>query len=107
MSQETRLNPLQKPAYMGIMFLVLPVVVITGFVMANPTSSTGVLNYIGLENIDILFYAHLLAGFFVFAFLVGHVYLATTGETIWQHFEVMITGRHKHYKVKNGEKSAE
>ncbi len=103
MSKDSRLNPLQKPAYFGVMFLVLPVVIITGFLMANPVTSAPVLNYIGLENMNVIFILHLIAGFFMFAFLLGHIYLATTGDTLLQHFEVMITGKHKHYKYKKAE----
>lgn len=100
MTREARLNPMQKPAYMGIMFGVLPLVIITGFLMANPLLSAPVIKFIGLENMNIVFIIHLVAAFAIFAFLVGHIYLATTGDTVLQHFEVMITGKHKHYSYK-------
>ncbi len=100
MTRDSRLNPMQKPAYMGIMFGVLPVIVITGFLMANPITAAPVIKFIGLENMDIVFIIHLVAAFAIFAFLVGHLYLATTGDTVLQHFEVMINGRHKHYSYK-------
>ncbi|MFH2132561.1 MAG: hypothetical protein ABIK68_19445, partial [bacterium] len=52
----------------------------------------------GQEIINYVFYMHLISAFGILAFLLGHLYLATTGDTVKQHFEVMLTGFHRVYK---------
>jgi len=101
MKKEARLNPLQKPAYFGIMFGLLPVVIITGFTLLRPDIMGFLIGWIGgLENMKFIFIIHLISAFGLLAFLLGHLYLATTGDKVKQHFEVMITGFNRIYKYR-------
>jgi thiosulfate reductase cytochrome b subunit len=101
MKKEKRLNPLQKPAYFGIMFGLMPVVVLSGFILLRPDIMGFFIIWIGgLENMKFIFIIHLVSAFGMLAFLLGHLYLATTGDKVKQHFEVMITGSHRIYKVR-------
>ena len=103
MVREHRLNPLQKPAYLSIMFGLMPVIVITGLVLMRPDWMSFLISWIGgQENVKYIFYLHLISAFGVLAFLLGHLYLATTGDTIKQHYEVMLTGFHRVYKYHRG-----
>lgn len=99
MKKGARLNPLQKPAYFGIMFGLMPIVVLTGFTLLRPGIMGFLITWIGgLENMKFIFIIHLISAFGLLAFLLGHIYLATTGDKVKQHFEVMITGFHRIYK---------
>lgn len=99
MVKEHRLNPLQKPAYFSIMFGLVPVLILTGLVLMRPDWTSFLINWIGgQENVRYVFYLHLVSAFGILAFLVGHLYLATTGDTVKQHYEVMVTGFHRVYK---------
>ncbi|MBU2643967.1 cytochrome b/b6 domain-containing protein [bacterium] len=99
MVKEHRLNPLQKPAYFSVMFGLMPVILITGLIMMRPDTMSFLINWMGgQENIKYVFYLHLISAFGILAFLLGHLYLATTGDTVKQHFEVMLTGFHRVYK---------
>ena len=81
-SPERRLNPMQKLAYIQVMFLAMPAQMITGFIlMGSGTSMKMALIIHGV-----------LALFFVL-FIVGHIYLATTGHTPLAYFKEMITGK--------------
>jgi len=103
MVKEHRLNPLQKPAYFSIMFGLVPVIIITGLVLMRPDWMSFLISWIGgQENVKYVFYLHLISAFGVLAFLLGHLYLATTGDTIKQHYEVMLTGFHRVYKYHRG-----
>ena len=98
MTKGGRLNPMQKIAYFMIMFTLLPLVVTTGFFLMRPDVMAPIIAFFGLENMKVMFIAHLIGAFGMLAFVLGHIYLATTGDTIGQHFEVMISGYHKVYK---------
>ncbi|NQU64638.1 MAG: cytochrome b/b6 domain-containing protein [SAR324 cluster bacterium] len=99
MVKEHRLNPMQKPAYLSVMFGLLPVIIITGLILMRPDLMSFLISWIGgQENVKYVFYLHLISAFGALAFLMGHLYLATTGDTVRQHFEVMLTGFHRVYK---------
>ncbi|MBU2509714.1 cytochrome b/b6 domain-containing protein [bacterium] len=101
MKKDNRLNPLQKPAYFSIMFGLMPVVVLTGFTLLRPDIMGFLIGWIGgLENMKYIFILHLISAFGMLAFLIGHLYLASTGDNVKQHFEVMITGFHRIYKYR-------
>ena len=53
-----------------------------------------------MENMKVVFILHLCAAFAMAAYLFGHLYLATTGDKISQHYKVMITGNHDEYARK-------
>jgi len=101
MKRDNRLNPLQKVAYFGVMFGLMPLVVITGMILIKPAWLNFIVSYIGMENMKWIFMAHLVGAFGVVAFLIGHVYLGTTGDTLSQHFEVMVNGYHKVYSYRS------
>jgi thiosulfate reductase cytochrome b subunit len=98
MERKNRLNPLQKMAYFSVMFFLVPFVGITGIILLSPDLMGFLMNYLGMENMKYVFVLHLISAFAMVSYLFGHIYLATTGDTIKQHFEVMITGYHKVYK---------
>jgi len=98
MEKSNRLNPLQKLAYFGVMFTLVPLLACTGIVLLFPGFMGFFVNYIGMANMKYVFILHLISAFGIAAFLFGHIYLATTGDKVKQHFELMITGYHKVYK---------
>jgi thiosulfate reductase cytochrome b subunit len=87
---ETRkFNPLQKWTYLGVMVVLLPVQVLTGlalFFVIQRWQDAGPA-YLGVLGVTHTAFAILLT-----VFLLGHVYLATTGDTPWAHFKMMFTG---------------
>ena len=106
MKQRHRLNPLQKMAYFSVMFFLAPFVGFTGITLLLPKVMEFFVIFIGLENMKYVFILHTLSAFAMVSYLLGHIYLATTGDTIKQHFEVMITGYHKIYTyVRNNKKA--
>ncbi len=98
MKFENRLNPLQKVAYFSIMFFLIPFVGFTGFVLLEPELMSFVVKSFGMENMKYVFIAHLAGAFAMAAYLFGHLYLATTGDKVSQHYKVMVTGYHDEYK---------
>ena len=100
MEVTARLNPLQKLAYFGVMFFLVPLVAFTGLVLVAPELMSFFVNFIGLENMKFVFIFHLCGAFGMVAYLFGHIYLGTTGDKPAQHYKVIFTGYHDVYKYK-------
>ena len=85
-----KLNPLQRLAYLGFKVLIIPVQVSTGalyFFYPN-------LNGAGWPpaSLRVIAGLHVLGAFGLLAFLVGHVYLTTTGQTPFSNMKAMLKG---------------
>lgn len=87
-TEQSKFNPLQQVAYLGIMYGLLPLLIITGLMTLNPTWFPTIRHSILQLH---LFFA-VIGLFFVFA----HLYLCTTGRTFTQTFKSMIDGYHRH-----------
>lgn len=89
----SKLNPLQKIAYLGLKLLVIPVMVTSGllYMFYRYPTKYGVesINITTLKYIAII---HTLGALFLVAFVIGHVYLTTTGEKIFTNLNAMLTG---------------
>jgi len=89
-SARRRLNPLQQIVYLAILNVLLPLQVLTGLVMWIAQYSPQVLALFG--GLSGLAAIHMLGAWLFMAFMLAHVYLATTGPKVWSHFVTMITG---------------
>ncbi len=85
----SKLNPLQRLAYAGLKIVIIPVMVVSGFLYYyyNDWPSLGI--HLKLGSVAKI---HTFFAFLFVAFLVGHLYLTTTGETIFSNIKAMITG---------------
>ncbi len=88
-----KLNPLQVLTYLGFKLVLIPIVVISGILyMLNKyvdQDSIIVISSIPLRSIAIW---HTFGALLLVAFLIIHVYMTTTGETITSNLKAMITG---------------
>ncbi len=89
-SLDNKFNAIQKMSYLFIMFLFLPLVIISGIVLMNIAPLRGWIILIG--GIKFLVDAHYLIACSFFAFLCVHIYMATLGHTPFAHFKQMWTG---------------
>jgi thiosulfate reductase cytochrome b subunit len=96
---ERRFNPLQKVTYAGVMYVVFPVLVGTGIVLLFPHVLPERLG--GRPAVWWFATAHYLSAVAMVAFLLGHIYLATTGDRVRYHFVAMITGLHRRHVRKD------
>ncbi len=90
-SEDNKFNPLQKLSYLQFQGFLLPILLISGLLYMYPQYFKGVINAIG--GMQVLAIVHIILGGLFAAFLVAHIYLATTGETIGENFKAIITGR--------------
>jgi len=89
-TQTRKHNPLQLLAYLGFKLAMAPAIWITGllYLYYNDWAAWG-LDGLDLETVALL---HVAAAFALIIFLVGHVYLVTTGDTVFSQIKTMITG---------------
>ncbi len=88
-----KLNPLQKLVYAGLKVFLIPLMAASGLlymVYRYPERHEVRSLTIGmLEPIAVL---HTLGAFFMVAFLIAHLYLITTGQTLTSNLKAMVTG---------------
>ncbi|MBE0599240.1 MAG: cytochrome b/b6 domain-containing protein [Desulfuromonadales bacterium] len=87
---DNKFNPLQKSAYLAIMFVLVPMVSLTGILLMNVGPLREMVLMIG--GLKILVGMHFLLACSLGAFLFTHVYLATLGTTPLAYFKPMWTG---------------
>ncbi len=90
-TREKRLNPLQKITYFALLNILLPFQILTGILCWGSTRWPETFNSLG--GLNILAPAHTLGSYFFLAFLIGHIYLTTTGDTPMSNIKAMITGK--------------
>jgi len=82
-------NPMQAQAYLGVKVLINPLIWTSGLIYLyyNELLAAG-------HNLDLATVAtlHTIGAFMMLLFLIVHLYLITTGNTIGEHLKAMITG---------------
>jgi thiosulfate reductase cytochrome b subunit len=86
-----KLNPLQKITYIALLNILLPFQIFTGLLLWGADRWPQLFYRVG--GLWVLAPAHTLGAFLFLAFLIGHIYLATTGTTPWSLLRAIITGR--------------
>ena len=87
---DNKFNPMQQMAYLNIMFLFLPLQILTGLMMWDMNGFSKLIGVVG--GIKVVDTVHVLLFLFFCSFLFAHLYLASLGEKISTHFKAMITG---------------
>lgn len=87
-------NALQQIVYWAVMYLFMPLVVLTGLMFMWPDlAPKTVLGFDGLLPVAVFHYVGALV---IVTFMIAHIYLGSTGHRIGTHFKMMITGWHEH-----------
>jgi thiosulfate reductase cytochrome b subunit len=87
---DNKFNPMQKSAYLAIMFVLVPLVSLTGLLLTNVAPMRELVLMVG--GLKILIAIHFLLACSLCAFLFTHVYLATLGKTPMAYIKPMWTG---------------
>ncbi len=94
-----KLNPLQQATYFGLLNVLLPLQVITGALIWGKQYWPWLVNALG--GLPVLAPIHTLGAWLFAAFVVGHVYLTTTGATPLESIRGMVTGWERVEKVEH------
>jgi Ni/Fe-hydrogenase b-type cytochrome subunit len=87
---DSRMNPIQKVTYFGILIVLLPLQMLTGALMWSVQKFPAVAN--GFGGLPFLAPFHSLIAWMFATFIVVHVYMTTTGATPLEATRAMITG---------------
>lgn len=90
----SKLNPLQKLVYFGLKVLVIPIMVFSGllYMFYRYPQKGGGIEALNLNSIEPIALLHTFGAFMLVAFVIAHVYLITTGNSVTSNLKAMITG---------------
>jgi thiosulfate reductase cytochrome b subunit len=98
-TRQRKFNPLQMVTYIGLLGVLLPLQMITGIMMWLVQKVPAIQDWFG--GLPFLAPFHTLMAWLFASFIVGHVYLTTTGATPLEAMRAMVTG---YEEVEVGEK---
>jgi len=92
-TEKRKFNPLQKISYMLVMYIGMPLLILSGLAMFFPeVVANKIFNVSGLLINDLI---HVTIGFALSLFMIIHIYLCTLGTKASTLFKSMITGYHE------------
>jgi thiosulfate reductase cytochrome b subunit len=89
-SPDSRMNPIQKLTYFGILMVLLPLQMLTGALMWGVQRWPAIAGWFG--GLPVLAPFHSLVAWLFATFIVVHVYMTTTGATPLEAIRAMVTG---------------
>jgi thiosulfate reductase cytochrome b subunit len=93
LSEKRKFNPLQKYSYISVMYLFVPLLVISGLALMFPeVIIEKVYRFSGIFLTAVL---HSALGFLVSVFLIVHLYVASIGKNPLKNYKSIITGWHE------------
>ncbi|OQA00870.1 MAG: hypothetical protein BWY70_00576 [Bacteroidetes bacterium ADurb.Bin408] len=92
-TQLSKLNPLQRLVYLGLKVIFIPLMVISGVLyMFYRYPVAGKVESLGFSSVTPIAVLHTIGAFILLAFVIVHLYLITTGQTITSNLKAMLTG---------------
>jgi len=104
-SEKNKFNPLQQITYFAIMFFMMPLIIISGWLLLFPELAPA--DFMGMGGVWPMAVLHSVVGFFLSIFMFGHIYLATHGETVTANFKSMIDGYHHVHEQEHSDNTHE
>jgi thiosulfate reductase cytochrome b subunit len=93
-SPEHKFNPLQHLTYTGVMYVMYPLLLLSGVALLFPdVLPRGVLGHPGVWWVAAI---HWILSAAAILFLVGHLYLGSTGDKVRDLYAAMLDGHHRH-----------
>lgn len=87
---QEKFNPMQKMGYIVILFAILPVQFVTGylFFFFPELRELGI-----IARIDLVAYIHTFMAYTLCSFVIIHLYMITMGDKLTSHLKAMLTGK--------------
>ena len=92
-SEKRKFNPLQKYSYIAVMYIAVPVVIVTGFALLFPEIIIDQIYAFSGVFVTAIF--HSAMGFFISIFMIVHLYIASIGKSPLENFKSIINGWHQ------------
>lgn len=92
-SAELKFNVLQQLSYLGVMYGLMPVLILSGWsFLFSPYLPE---NLFSIPSTWAVAMTHLTVAYLLVLFLLVHLYVITTGETLTTNLKAMLTGWHR------------
>ncbi len=95
-NEECKFNPMQQLAYDAVMFGLVPLICATGVLLLVPDVLPS--KILGIGSVWIMAVGHTVLAFFGSVFLLVHMYLGSTGDSLTSLVKGMITGWHEEHE---------
>jgi len=92
-NEKRKFNPLQKVSYVVVMYVCMPLIIVSGFGLLFPDII--IMNIFGGNGLAITDYLHQIMGFCLSIFLLIHLYTCTLGSKPNTLFKSMVNGYHE------------
>ena len=92
LSEKRKFNPLQKYSYIIVMYMAVPVVIITGIALLFPEIIID--KAWGISGVFMTAILHSALGFLISIFLIIHLYIASVGKSPLENYKSIFTGWH-------------
>jgi thiosulfate reductase cytochrome b subunit len=89
-SKSRKFNPLQHFTYIVVMYILLPMLIITGCGLFFP--GIVIFKVFGISGLFLTDLLHIIVGFAISMFLIVHIYFCMLGTTLLASFKSMING---------------
>ncbi len=88
--KDAKHNPLQRLSYLLLAALLLPIQMVTGLLYwtYNLWPEWGI-TFLSLKMVAVI---HIMCAFAILSFVIIHIYMTTTGHSLFAHIRAMITG---------------
>lgn len=91
-SKENKFNPLQRVSYLVAMYMLVPIIILTGIGLLYPNLILE--RFFAIGGVQFTAVLHSVIGFFISLFLVIHLYVASIGKNPLRNFRSIINGYH-------------
>jgi len=95
-NMERKFNPLQKISYVAVMYLCMPLIIISGLGLLFP--ETVIMQVFGVSGMVLTDYVHIIMAFCLSIFLLIHLYTCTLGDKPLTLFRSMFNGYHEEHE---------
>lgn len=92
-SAQVNFNALQSLVYWGVMYLLLPITIVSGLVYLKPALAPP--DVFGFDGHLVVAMLHYLSAGLILIFAIAHVYLGSMGAKVSSMYKTMITGWHE------------
>lgn len=92
LSEKRKFNPLQKYFYIIVMYIAVPIVIISGIALFYPETIFD--EIYNVNGVLITAVTHSAMGFFISIFLIIHIYVASIGKSPLDNFRSILNGWH-------------
>ena len=92
LSEKRKFNPLQKYFYLMVMYVAVPLVIVSGIGLMFPELIFD--DIYNVSGVLITAVTHSAMGFFISIFLIIHLYVASIGKSPIENFKSIISGWH-------------